>query len=115
MTKTFEKMAAQGDLVFIRIEALPSGVVLQDAKDGKYVASHSETGHAHIIKHCEDVEFYLAANDNMKAYLVVKNDGPMIEHLRGHDTHESISFKQGIYEIRRQREASPEGWRVALD
>lgn len=115
MTKSFENQAAQGDLLFIRIAKLPANVILQDAKNGKYVASHSETGHAHIIRQCEDVEFYLAANDNMKAYLVVKNDGPMIEHLRGFDTHESIKFGKGIYEIRRQREYTPEGWRVALD
>lgn len=115
MTKIFDKMAAQGDLFFIRINELPKDAILENAKDGKYVASHSETGHAHIIRQCEDVEFYLAANDNMKAYLVVKNDGPMIEHMRGFDTHESISFKKGIYEIRRQRESTPEGWRVAID
>ena len=90
MTKTFDKIAAQGDLLFIKIDELPKDAILQNPKDGKYVASHSETGHAHIIK-------------------------PLIEHLRGFDTHESISFKKGIYEIRRQREHSPEGWRVAID
>jgi hypothetical protein len=115
MTKTFDKIAAQGDLLLIRINELPPGAVLENPKDGKYVASHSETGHAHIIKQCEDVEFYTASNDNMMAYIVVKNDGVLIEHLREFDTHESISFKKGIYEIRRQREASPEGWRVAFD
>lgn len=115
MTKTFEKIAAQGDLLFIRIDTLPEGSILQDAKNGEYVASHSETGHKHIIRQCEDVEFYLAANDNMKAYLVVKNDGPLVEHMRSFDTHEPIMFKKGIYEIRRQREYTPEGWRVALD
>lgn len=115
MTKTFEKMAAQGDLMFIRINKLPENAILENPKNGKYVASHSETGHAHIIRQCEDIEFYLASNDNMKAYLVVKNDGPLIEHMRDFDTHESISFKKGIYEIRRQREFTPEGWRVAID
>lgn len=113
--KTFEKQAAQGDLIITRIAALPKDVVPSKAEKGVHVASHSETGHAHVIKQCEDVEFFHAANDNMKAYLVVHNDGPVIEHLRGHDIHESIMFKQGIYEITRQREYSPEGWRVALD
>lgn len=115
MTKTFNKCAAQGDLMFIRIEEIPKDAILQDPKNGQYVASHSETGHAHIIRQCENVELYAASNDNMKLYLVVKSDGPLIEHLRGHDTHESIMFKQGIYEIRRQREYGPEDWRVALD
>jgi hypothetical protein len=115
MAKTFDKIAAQGDLMFIRIDSLPNDAVLQDAKNGEYVASHSETGHKHIIRQCEDVKFYLAANDNMRAYLVVNKDGPLIEHMRDFDTHEPIAFKQGIYEIRRQREYTPEGWRVALD
>lgn len=113
--KTFEKCAAQGDLMFIKIAELPKDVVLVKAEKGKYVASHSETGHAHIIKECKDVEFYHAANDNMKAYLVVHNKGPYIEHLRDFDTHAPIAFNPGIYEIRRQREYTPEGWRVALD
>jgi len=113
--KTFDKCAAQGDLLFIRIDELPSDAVRVNATDGKYIASHSETGHAHIIRECEGVEFYHAANDNMTAYLVVNSDKAFIEHLRDFDTHEPISFKQGTYKILRQREYTPEGWRVALD
>ncbi len=113
--KTFEKCAAQGDLMFLKIDSLPSDAVLVKAKEGKYVASHSETGHAHIIRECEGVEFYHAANDNMTAYLIVHHDNAYIEHLRDFDKHEPIKFKEGIYKIRRQREYTPEGWRVALD
>jgi hypothetical protein len=114
--KTFNKMAAQGDIAFIRIDKLPQEAVeVKPSKCMEYVLSHSETGHKHIIKATPDVQFFAHANDNMKAYLVVNNDGPMAEHTRGFDTHEPIMFKQGIYEIRRQVEWSPEGWRVALD
>lgn len=113
--KTFDKIAAQGDLMFIRIDKLPEDAVRVNAKDGRYVASHSETGHAHIIRECEGVEFYHADNDNMTAYLVVNNPDAYIEHLRDFDRHEPIKFKEGIYKIRRQREHTPEGWRVALD
>ena len=38
-----------------------------------------------------------------------------IEHLRSFDTHESISIAPGIYEIRRQREYTPEGWKRVED
>ena len=113
--KTFKKCAAQGDLMFIRIDKLPEDAVLVKATNGKYVASHSETGHAHIIRECEGVEFYHAANDNMTAYLVVHHNKAYIEHLRDFDTHEPIKFDKGIFKIRRQREYTPEGWRVALD
>lgn len=115
MTKTFDAMAAQGDVLFRRIDKLPEDAQEVKTCGGRYVLSHSETGHAHIIREQPDVQFFTAANDNMRAYLVVHNDGPLAEHMRGFDTHESISFKKGIYEIRRQQEYSPEGWRVALD
>jgi hypothetical protein len=39
----------------------------------------------------------------------------VVEHLRSFDTHESISIGPGNYEIRRQRENAPEGWRRAAD
>lgn len=115
MIKTFEKMAAQGDILFRRIDSLPSDAVEFKGCKSEYVLSHSETGHKHVIKATPDVQFFTHANDNMKAYLVVNNDGPVAEHMRSFDTHDPIMFKKGIYEIRRQREASPEGWRVALD
>lgn len=37
------------------------------------------------------------------------------ERERSFDTHESILLKGGTYEIRRQREYTPEGWRRVED
>lgn len=112
--KTFKNQAAQGDMLITRIEALPEEVVKTKPEGGNYILAHSETGHNHVVKAKPDVEFYSHANDNFKAYLVV-NKTACVEHMRGFDTHETIKFGKGIYEIRRQREYTPEGFRRALD
>jgi len=39
----------------------------------------------------------------------------LLEHLRSFDTHETIKIPPGIFEIRRQREWVPEGWRRIQD
>jgi hypothetical protein len=35
--------------------------------------------------------------------------------MRSFDTHETLNIPPGIYEVRRQREYVPEGWRKAQD
>lgn len=112
--KTFQNQAAQGDMLITRIEALPTGVIKQKPEVDRYILAHSETGHHHVVWADDDVELYAHANDNFRAYLVV-NKETCVEHLRSHDTHESISIGKGIYEIRRQREYEPEGFRRAAD
>lgn len=109
--------AAQGDMLIRRIEKLPDGLTLDNGDNGKYVLAHSETGHCHVIKKQKDVTFYSNDNDPLVAYLVVDNTKCFVEHERDYDTHESIGFDPGIYEIRRQIESddSPEGWRRAID
>lgn len=111
--KTFEQCAAQGDVMFTRVDSLPEGLVEFDPVNGEVIVAHSETGHNHVMK-SEGVKMYQSANDNFTAYLVVNNDTPLI-HMRGHDTHEALMFKQGIYRVKRQREYTPEGWRKAQD
>lgn len=114
--KTFNQMAAQGDILFRSIKELPKDVIeVKSCKSMEFVLSHSETGHKHYVKTTPNVQFFTHANDNMLAYLVVNKGTAQVEHARSFDTHESIELKKGIWEIRRQREYSPEGWRVALD
>ena len=112
--KTFKNMAAQGDMLIRRVESLPDCVVEIKAESGSYVLAHSETGHDHIVNEKTGVKFYQHANDNFIAYLVVDNDA-CVEHMRGFDTHETIGFNPGIYEIRRQREYIQEGFRRVQD
>ncbi len=115
--KTFEKMAAQGDFLIIKIDEIPTGVEPFEPENGKYVVAHSETGHDHTM-----------VIDNVKAFRPVETkdadlyrlffevDAPTeIVHNRSHDTHETLGVGAGKYEVRRQREYTPEGFRRAAD
>lgn len=116
--KTFQNQAAQGDLFLRRIAKLPDGARPVEAERGAFIVAHSETGHNHIIKERPSVKLY-TTGDPMVSYLEViaatEETETLLEHLRGHDTHETISIPPGIFELRRQREASPEGWRRVED
>lgn len=112
--KTFKKIAAQGDVMFKRVDTLPDGLVEAAKEDGKYIVAHSETGHHHTVleKHAQ---LLIDKTNEFIAYLKVDEEGAVLEHERAFDTHESIRFEPGIYEVRRQREYKPEGYRRAQD
>lgn len=106
---------AQGDMLIRMIDALPVGVVKQSPENGVYVLTHSESGHHHVVDATPAIAFFQHESNNLVAYMVVKKGQPVIKHLRPWDTHEPYQLKQGVYEIRRQIESSPEGFRRAID
>ncbi len=116
--KTFQNQAAQGDLFLRRIDKLPEGAQLVKAEHGAFIVAHSETGHNHVIAERPNIKLY-TTGDPMVSYLEVieatEKTEALLQHLRGHDTHETIAIPPGIFELRRQREASPEGWRRVED
>lgn len=116
--RTFKNQAAQGDLFLRRIDKLPNGLKPMAEESGKYIIAHSETGHHHVIESRPNVVVY-ATDDPLVSYLqVIEATDAMetvLEHLRNFDTHESIKIASGNYEIRRQREYTPEGWRRVAD
>lgn len=118
MTRTFKIQAAQGDCLLRRVESLPAGIKLATPENGAYTVAHSETGHHHVIDAAPNVRVYDTA-DPLVSYLevIAATDAmeTLLRHLRGHDTHETIAIPPGIYEVRRQREYTPEGWRRAAD
>lgn len=115
MTKEFKNLAAQGDVMFIKIDKLPEGLRALTPENGKFVVAHSETGHNHTVKYKPGITYYANDNDQFTAYLVVDNTKCLVEHERSFDTHESLLLKDGVYKIRRQREYTPEGFRKAQD
>lgn len=113
--KTISEIGAQGDLLIIKIDALPDGV--ERVKD--LVVAHSETGHHHVARGAVE-RFMEPGGDGMLSYLVAK--GPVqVEHLRSWDTHETLELlydgteTEVVWEIRRQREWTPDGWRRVED
>lgn len=116
--KTFKNQAAQGDLLIRRIDKLPENATSVKSERGFHVVAHSETGHNHVIADRPNVTLY-TTGDPMVSYLKVieATDAAetLLEHLRSYDTHETIKIPAGVFEIRRQREYTPEGWRRVED
>jgi len=112
MNTTFKNQAAQGDLLIRRIDTLPEGVKEIQSKDGKHIVAHSETGHHHFIKKAE-ARFY-GTDDPMVCYLQVE-EGAILTHDRSFDTHAPLFIPSGTFELRRQREHTPAGWRRIED
>lgn len=111
--KTFNQQAAQGDVLFRKIDDVPSWVTLRKSTK-EVVIAHSETGHHHLFRNGKGIEVFDEPNNSLVCYLRLESEA-LLEHVRDFDTHESIMFKPGIYEVRRQREYTPEGWRRVED
>lgn len=111
--KTFAYMAAQGDIILRRIEKIPAGLKLAPVVNGNFEVAHSETGHSHVVKE-RSAQLLIDDTNAFISYLSVKEETDLT-HLRPHDTHESIVLPPGNYEVRRQREYVPEGFRRVED
>lgn len=111
--KTFSSQAAQGDVWFRRVTAIPKSAKPRK-DDGPVIVAHSETGHHHAFPKDSGAVYYETGNP-MVAYL--RLDSPSaLEHHREHDTHESFGFEAGCYELRRPREyVDPEESRMVAD
>lgn len=105
--------AFQGDVMFRRVAKLPTNVTA--ATGTRHIVAHSETGHHHVALGGA----YYTTPDPFIAYLVTS--APVhVEHHRSTDTHETIELLGDgggdvVWEIRRQREYTPEGWRRVED
>jgi hypothetical protein len=103
----------QGDICIRRIDVIPVGLVPALPENGNYIVAHSESGHHHVVKE-RSAQMLIDKTNAFIAYLDVA-EPTELEHLRSFDTHESLMLPPGRYEIRRQRESAPEGWRRAAD
>ena len=111
--KTFKNIAAQGDAMIKRIDALPEGLKESKAENGKLIVAHSETGHHHTVLE-RNAQMLIDETNEFIKYLVVSNDTELT-HERSFDTHESLLLKKGTYKVINQREYTPEGYRRAQD
>jgi hypothetical protein len=110
-----DKPVAQGDILIVPIAEIPASAKAAQAEKGVFIITHSETGHNHVIEKAR-AEVFESADDSFIAYIHALGDGAEIKHLRDFDTHETIALSPGgNYEVRRQREYIPEGFRRAQD
>ena len=112
--KTITKLAFQGDVCFIRVDALPEGVI-DSTPDGEIIVAFSETHHHHSLSPGEARLFEKLERDPMVCYLAIDGDHADVVHHRSTHTHETVRLLRGLWEVRRQREHTPEGWRRVAD
>lgn len=123
--KEIKEVSAQGDVLMFRIAALPSEAMRQQAENGLLIVTHSETGHHHAVEARPGIELYMNPKDPLVGWLRIEKKAQYADvvHHRPWDTHEtqrllaldSDEAGEVIWEIRRQRENSPEGWRRVVD
>lgn len=114
--KTFKKVAAQGELRFVRLPnsfKVPANAEKVAPVDGKVIVGHSETGHHHVME-AECTTMYRLPDSILDCLLVVEKSDTL-KHLREFDTHEPLSFSPGTYKAITSREYMPEGWRRSAD
>lgn len=105
--KSFLKVAAQGELTIRKIASVPAGVTRSPllAEHGRFIVGHSETGHHHVIDaRGASVMELDRPPAGMKILYAILENTTSLDHLRDHDTHESIALEPGTYEIRIARE-----------
>jgi hypothetical protein len=112
--KIINKVGAQGDVFFVRVNEIPDEAKLKTAEQGRHVVAHSETGHHHTIQ-ADGVVLYEGPNDPFTCYLRVDAAHADVVHLRPFDTHETVQLPAGLWMVRRQREYTPEGFRRVED
>ena len=101
----------QGDVLIRRVARELPGDPKPRAiprEKGRIVLAHGEaTGHAHAIKAPKASLFEVAG----KIYLSVDGDTVALEH----EEHATVEIPEGLYEITRQREYSPQAIRNVAD
>lgn len=120
--KTAQRMAAQGDVLFRTVPKVPKGFT-EVPRKGPAVVAHSETGHHHVVED-QTARLFEAPGNSLVAYLQLGSiSEPMgggcdVLHQRPFDTHETLrllGMPGDVWEIRKQREHAPEGWRRVQD
>lgn len=107
----FHLIAAQGEITIRRIgdlpktRKLPAGFIAMQPEDGRFIIGHSETGHHHVIDaNGATVGVMEKPPAGMRILHMILENPLAVEHLRSHDTHETITNEPGVYEVRIARE-----------
>ena len=112
--RTFKNIAGQGDLLLLRIDAIPKGMVPSKVVEGRYIVAHSETGHHHSVD-AGACAVYDDPNDPLVSYMEATAAVEVV-HEKTFDVHEDLQVVEpGTFILRRQREYTPEGFQRVAD
>ena len=100
------KQYRQGDVLLVKVDALPDGAVAQEV-DGRIVLAYGEvTGHAHAV----GLEGAMLYKSNGEDLLKVHKATALV-----HEEHSPIALDPGVYKVVRQREYTPQEIRRVSD
>ena len=115
MLNKVEGQYRQGDVIIVKVSADENRMGTPIKRDkGRVILAFGEvTGHHHAI-HNDDVNFFQAA---MESDITLGNRFLQVlkPAVLNHDEHASIDLPVGTYEVRIQREYTPEGLRNVAD
>lgn len=111
--KIIDKVAAQGEIYIRRIDDAPKNFLRGGnpltPEGGRYIIGHSESGHMHSMAPggVDVVEMPPPSAGVRLLRMIVRDPLKELEHERPHDTHETLGFAPGLYELRIGREYDP--------
>lgn len=110
------KAIPQGDVYLVPIKAIPADAgTLVAPEAGRYIITHSETGHHHVIAERPGIRQF-AGMDVFRGFLDIAGNEPAeLVHLRDHHTHAPQTVAPGAWLIQRQAAYTPQGWERARD
>ena len=116
-------MFRQGDVLIIPIAGkLPQGLKPVEREQGRVVLAHGEvTGHAHAIRERNAFLYQEDVKEKPRTFLhIVQPEGALHNAKNSsvglrHEEHAKVKLKPGLYEVRRQREYTPEEIRNVAD
>jgi hypothetical protein len=108
------KAIPQGDVYLVPIKAVPASAKLVQAEAGRFIVTHSETGHHHVVLERPGIRMF-SGMDVFRGFLEVEGDPAELIHLREHHTHAPQIVTPGAWLIQRQAAYTPQGWERARD
>ena len=95
-------VVTHGELVMKPIESLPKGLKISEFKS--YIASHSESGHNHMLTPTKGK--IKVAEHNGKRYAIIE-ELTRLWHDKSYEIHEEVILAPGIYEMGAKTEYNP--------
>lgn len=115
--KIVKRAAAQGEMYIRRVAEFKGEATPAKPENGHFILAHSETGHHHVTDaaRVDVLEQTTNVPEGMGILQMIVKEPTTITHLRSTDTHEPLFLTEGNWEIRLQREYTPQGYRRVAD
>ena len=135
--KNVDCIAAQGDVLFLRVDELPEG--LQRDPTSAPIVAHSESGHHHVVRARAGFEVERYVQDAQTSFLRIRRIRDQLHEQAdqartaidealaavatheksGPDAHAQLGLlcpgEEAIYQVNRQVELRPDGWTMVAD